>query len=107
MRDASTPAAKSEPYFPVAASITSATVSPGISTRPVPAISRRLANIRSLAIDMERIWGCAGCDHSRTLAPMTDRITVAVEVPLVGDERHKNWAKVVEAVAASRSAGWA
>lgn len=32
---------------------------------------------------------------------------VAVEVPLVGDERHKNWAKVVEAVDTSRSSGWA
>jgi len=50
---------------------------------------------------------CRMRDHSRTLAPMTDRITVAVEVPLVGDERHKNWAKVVEAVDSSRSSGWA
>ena len=32
---------------------------------------------------------------------------VAVEVPLVGDERHKNWAKVVESVDTSRASGWA
>lgn len=32
---------------------------------------------------------------------------VAVEVPLVGDERHKNWAKVVENVDTSKSSGWA
>lgn len=34
-------------------------------------------------------------------------ITVAVEVPLVGDERHKNWAKVVRAVDPSKASGWA
>lgn len=32
---------------------------------------------------------------------------VAVEVPLVGDARHKNWAKVVENVDESKSSGWA
>ena len=32
---------------------------------------------------------------------------VAVEVPLVGDERHKNWAKVVHDVDDSKSSGWA
>lgn len=32
---------------------------------------------------------------------------VAVDVPLVGDERHKNWAKVVDSVDTSRSSGWA
>ncbi len=32
---------------------------------------------------------------------------VAVEVPLVGDARHKNWAKVVENVDDSKSSGWA
>jgi len=32
---------------------------------------------------------------------------VAVEIPLVGDERHKNWAKVVENVDTSRASGWA
>ena len=38
---------------------------------------------------------------------MDGRVLVAVEVPLVGDERHKNWAKVVENVDTSRSSGWA
>lgn len=32
---------------------------------------------------------------------------VAVEVPLLGDERHKNWAKVVYSVDTSVSSGWA
>lgn len=32
---------------------------------------------------------------------------VAVDVPLVGDERHKNWAKVVEAVDSGKASGWA
>jgi hypothetical protein len=50
---------------------------------------------------------CRIADQSRTLAPMTDRITVAVEVPLVGDERLKNWAKVVESVDSNRASGWA
>ena len=34
-------------------------------------------------------------------------VMVAVDVPLVGDERHKNWAKVVESVDDSRASGWA
>jgi hypothetical protein len=38
---------------------------------------------------------------------MGDRVMVAVDVPLVGDERHKNWAKVVESVDDSRASGWA
>ena len=38
---------------------------------------------------------------------MEGQVLVAVEVPLVGDERHKNWAKVVENVDTSRSSGWA
>jgi len=38
---------------------------------------------------------------------MGEQILVAVEVPLVGDERHKNWAKVVDSVDTSRSSGWA
>lgn len=41
------------------------------------------------------------------LAAMTRRATVPVEVPLVGDERHKHWAKVVEHVDPSHSSGWA
>ncbi len=32
---------------------------------------------------------------------------VAVEVPLVGDTRHKNWAKIVARVDESKSSGWA
>lgn len=32
---------------------------------------------------------------------------VAVDVPLVGDERHKHWAKVVRGVDSSRTSGWA
>lgn len=38
---------------------------------------------------------------------MQEQVFVAVEVPLVGDERHKNWAKVVENVDTSKSSGWA
>jgi hypothetical protein len=38
---------------------------------------------------------------------MDNRALVAVEVPLLGDERHKNWAKVVESVDTSKSSGWA
>lgn len=38
---------------------------------------------------------------------MEEQVLVAVEVPLVGDERHKNWAKVVENVDTSKSSGWA
>jgi hypothetical protein len=34
-------------------------------------------------------------------------VLVAVEIPLVGDERHKNWAKVVHAVDPSKASGWA
>lgn len=32
---------------------------------------------------------------------------VAAEIPLLGDERHKNWAKVVYSVDTSVSSGWA
>ena len=38
---------------------------------------------------------------------MSEPGLVAVEVPLVGDERLKNWAKVVESVDDSRSTGFA
>ncbi len=34
-------------------------------------------------------------------------VTVAIDVPLVGDERRKNWAKVVEHVDTDKSSGWA
>lgn len=36
-----------------------------------------------------------------------DQVLVAVEVPLVGDERHKNWAKVVHSVDPGKASGWA
>lgn len=38
---------------------------------------------------------------------MEDVVLIAVEVPLVGDERHKNWAKVVTAVDDTKGTGWA
>jgi hypothetical protein len=38
---------------------------------------------------------------------MENRVLVAVDVPLVGDERHKNWAKVVESVDSAKASGWA
>jgi len=38
---------------------------------------------------------------------MDDRVLVAVDVPLVGDERHKNWARIVEAVDSNKTSGWA
>ncbi|HLF59916.1 MAG TPA: hypothetical protein VI980_01895 [Acidimicrobiia bacterium] len=38
---------------------------------------------------------------------MDDTVLVAVDVPLLGDERHKNWAKIVESVDSSKSSGWA
>lgn len=38
---------------------------------------------------------------------MAEKVLVAAHVPMVGDERHKNWAKVVESVDTSRSSGWA
>ena len=38
---------------------------------------------------------------------MQDRVTVAVDIPFAGDERHKNWARVVESVDITKSSGWA
>lgn len=38
---------------------------------------------------------------------MDDRVLVAVDVPLVGDERYKNWAKIVESVDSAKASGWA
>jgi hypothetical protein len=38
---------------------------------------------------------------------MDETIFVAVEVPLIGDERHKNWAKVVVSVDTDKASGWA
>lgn len=42
-----------------------------------------------------------------TLVAMSDTVLVAAHVPMVGDERRKNWAKVVESVDTSKSSGWA
>ena len=42
------------------------------------------------------------------MAPVNhDDILVAVDVPFVGDERRKHWAKVVESVDGSKASGWA
>jgi hypothetical protein len=38
---------------------------------------------------------------------MDESVFVAVDVPLLGDERHKNWAKVVDSVDTNKSSGWA
>ncbi len=38
---------------------------------------------------------------------MEETVLVAVEVPFAGDERHKNWAKIVESVDTAKSSGWA
>lgn len=38
---------------------------------------------------------------------MDEAVLVAVEVPLAGDERHKNWAKIVHSVDSNKSSGWA
>ena len=34
-------------------------------------------------------------------------VSVPVDVPLLGDERHKNWAKIVYSVDESKDSGWA
>jgi len=39
--------------------------------------------------------------------PMDEAPFVAVDVPLLGHERHKNWAKVVDSVDTNKSSGWA
>jgi hypothetical protein len=41
------------------------------------------------------------------LSLVEDVVFTAVDVPLVGDERHKNWAKVVTAVDDTKGTGWA
>lgn len=40
-------------------------------------------------------------------ALMGEMVLVPVDVPFAGDERHKNWAKLVESVDTARSSGWA
>jgi hypothetical protein len=34
-------------------------------------------------------------------------VTVPVDIPMLGDERHKNWAKIVYSVDESKDSGWA
>lgn len=41
------------------------------------------------------------------MSSMQAVVTVAVDVPVLGDERRKNWAKVVERVDTDKSTGWA
>lgn len=43
----------------------------------------------------------------RYAARMDEPVLIAVEVPLVGDERHKNWAKIVTDVDETLATGWA
>jgi hypothetical protein len=38
---------------------------------------------------------------------VSEVVLVAVEVPYAGDERHKNWAKLVTGVDGTKSSGWA
>jgi hypothetical protein len=38
---------------------------------------------------------------------MADRVLVPVDIPLLGDERQKNWAKVIESVDSAKASGWA
>ena len=38
---------------------------------------------------------------------MRDEVLVAVDIPLAGDERHKNWAKIIESVDTTKATGWA
>ena len=46
--------------------------------------------------------------YDLTWFPMEgEQILIAVEIPFVGDERHKHWAKVVHDVDATKSSGWA
>lgn len=51
------------------------------------------------------VLAAAAMSYPRSV--MLDRVQVPVEIPLLGDERHKNWAKVVESVDNSKSSGWA
>ncbi len=48
-----------------------------------------------------------GFDRLVTLSPMDTPVTVAVEIPQVGDGRGKNWAKIVTNVDDSLATGWA
>lgn len=49
--------------------------------------------------------GSARRDHY--IQDMDHPVLVPVEVPQTGDERHKNWAKIVDNVDTDKSSGWA
>jgi len=53
------------------------------------------------------LHSCHARATSRYPCGMEMPILVPVDVPLVGDERHKNWAKIVTNVDESQSSGWA
>lgn len=46
-------------------------------------------------------------ERSRYAGEMDEPVMVPIDVPLVGDERHKNWAKIVSNVDESLATGWA
>ena len=50
---------------------------------------------------------CFATSRTGTLTPMDESVLVPVDVPVVGDERRKNWAKVVTNVDGSLASGWA
>jgi len=60
---------------------------------------------RTLAVDTP-CCPLVGSDGPTAYSDGMDAL-VAVEVPLVGDPRHKNWAKVIDNVDESKSSGWA
>ena len=63
------------------------------------------ARFRSLGADEDA--GSPPCTVLVASNCMEAPFTVAVEIPLVGDERRKNWAKVVTNVDDSLATGWA
>jgi hypothetical protein len=61
---------------------------------------------RAIAADVDGAGLYSGRSGG-TLSAMEQPILVAVDVPLVGDERRKNWAKVVTGVDDTLATGWA
>lgn len=55
----------------------------------------------------EALVTCHVSQSGGSLDRMEPPILVAVDVPLVGDERRKNWAKIVTNVDESLASGWA
>ena len=51
------------------------------------------------------VFGTWTSDPAGTVPGM--EVLVPVHVPLIGDERHKNWAKIVHGVDPSKDSGWA